>query len=220
MIEEKQKKIYNSFLRATRASKNKPYRLRQNFDNITPTVELALKKLDSFFSAHPTIRYYDFFIAPYNVYKDQEFFDLKFYTTYKAIKCYATHIKQLEFEDVDSDMVIERCKDCCVNIYKFCRENKITLEEYKTRQEGAIPLYMQHLKEHRINFYTLHSLDVKVPSTREDTEVFKFMFDDFHTTLHTTRLKFIKSTRLKETLRSALHKIEDKLLILHKDNIL
>lgn len=219
MISEAQKRIYNSFLHATGASKNRPFTPRQNFNNITPTVELALKKLDSFFSSHPTVRYYDFFIAPYKTYKDQEFFELKFYTTYKAIKCYTSYIKQLEREDVDSDAVIERCKDSCVNIYKFCRENKITLAEYKTQQEGVIPLYMQHLKEHKINFYTLHGLDVKIPSTKEDAEVFRFMFDDFYDTLHATRTKFIKSTRLKETLRSALHKIEDKLLILRKNNI-
>ena len=52
MIDEKQKKIYNSFLRASRIAKNKPYRPRQNFENLTNTDILQLKKLDSFFLTH------------------------------------------------------------------------------------------------------------------------------------------------------------------------
>lgn len=220
MIEERHKKIYNSFLRASRTAKNKPYTQRQNFDNLTSTVELALKKLDSFFLSHPTVKYSDFFSAPYNIYKNEEFFDLKFYTTMKAIKCYTEFIKQLEYLDTESDVVIERCIECCKSIYKFCRANKITLQEYKSQQEGTIPLYIQHLKDHKINFYTLHGLDVNIPTGREYTDIFKFMFDDFHTTFNNTRSKFIRSTQLKTTLRTALLKIEEKLLILNKSNIL
>jgi hypothetical protein len=220
MIEERQKKIYNSFLRASRASKNKPFTQRQNFDNITSTVEVALKKLDSFFASHPTVRYYDFFIAPYSIYKDQEFFDLRFYTTMKALKCYTEYIKQLEYSDSDSDIIIERCKECCINIYKFCKEQNITLQEYKTQQAGTIPLYIQHLKEHKINFYTLHGLEVNIPTSREDVDIFRFMFEDFSTTFNNTRSRFIRSTRLKKIVRAALIKIEEKLLISDKGNIL
>ena len=35
MITEKEKHIYNSFLYASRKAKNKPVRLRQNFDSLT-----------------------------------------------------------------------------------------------------------------------------------------------------------------------------------------
>lgn len=220
MIEERHKKIYNSFLRASRVSKNKPYTQRQNFDSITSTVEVALKKLDRFFLSHTSVKYNDFFIAPYTIYHDQEFFDLKFYTTPRAIKCYTEYIKQQEYQDTDSEETIENCKICCINIYKFCRERKITLQEYKTCVDEATPFYIQHLKDHKINFYTLHSLDIKLPTMQEDANIFRFMFDDFYNTFHKTRLKFIRSTRLKEILRITLSKIEEKLLILQKEDIL
>lgn len=219
MIDERQKKIYNSFLRASRTSKNKPFTLRQNFDNITSTVEVALKKLDRFFISHPSVKYYDFFTAPYSIYKDQEFFDLKFYTTMKALKCYTEYIKQLEYSDSDSEVIIERCKECCINIYKFCKEQNITLQEYKTRQAGNIPLYIQHLKDHKINFYIIHGLEINIPTNRDNIDVFKFMFEDFSTTFYNTRSKFIRSTRLKKIIRTVLLKIEEKLLISDKINI-
>jgi hypothetical protein len=220
MIEERHKKIYNSFLRASRIAKNKPYTQRQNFDNLSSTIEVALKKLDRFFTSHTSVKYSDFFTAPYTIYVDEEFFDLKFYTTQRAIKCYTEYIKKREHQDTDSDITIERCKACCINIYNFCKEKKITLQEYKACINGATPLYIQHLKDHKINFYTLHGLDIKLPTTQEDINIFKFMFDNFYNTFYETRSKFIRSSRLKKILRIALGKIEEKLLILQKENIL
>jgi hypothetical protein len=216
MISERQKKIYNSFLRASRLAKNKPYTQRQNFDNISPTIEVALKKLDNFFSSHKTVSYNDFFAAPYSIYTDTDFFELKFYITPRAVKCYTEYIKKQENADADSDVTIERCKACCSNIYNYCKENKITLQEYRERMCESIPLYIQHLKEHKINFYTIHGLDIPLTSAQEASDILRFMFDDFHTTFHSTRLKFIRSSRLKNVVRTAFSIIEDRLLIFGK----
>lgn len=219
MIEERQKRIYNSFLRATRLAKNKPFTQRQDFSKISPTIEVALRKLDNFFLSHSSVKYHEFFTAPYYIYSDKDFFDLKFFTTPRAIKCYTEYIKQQEYSDPDSDTTIERCKTCCANIYSYCKTNKITLQEYKTHTQDTIPLYIQHLKDHKINFYTLHGLDVVLPSTQEDTAIFKFMFEDFYNTFHKTRLKFIRSNRLKNVTRAAFYIIEEKLLIFANKHI-
>ena len=52
MITEKEKSIYNSYLYASRKAKNKPVRLRQNFDGLESKDEVALKKLNLLLSKY------------------------------------------------------------------------------------------------------------------------------------------------------------------------
>jgi hypothetical protein len=223
MISERQKNIYNSFLRASRITKNQPYKQRQNFDKLDSTKEVLLKKLDHFFSSHTTVNYNDFFIAPYRIYdKDglaNEYFDLQFYVTRKALKCYTEFVKQREVEEPDSEDIVNGCKECCAFIYRYCNENKITLAEYKTNTSDAIPLAIQHLKEHKINFYTMHGLEISNLVRGEDAMIYNFIFENFYNVYNNTRSKFIRSKRLKEVVRTALKMIEQKLLIFQKTNI-
>ena len=85
MINEKEKSIYNSFLYASRKAKNKPVRLRQNFDNLESKDEVALKKLNLLLSKYTHINYSDFFIAPYKVYGSDNYFDLTFFNLVAAL---------------------------------------------------------------------------------------------------------------------------------------
>jgi hypothetical protein len=49
---------------------------------------LSLKKLSAFFQKHKEINPSEFFRAPYKIYSTEEYFDLKFYTSQKAITVY------------------------------------------------------------------------------------------------------------------------------------
>ena len=88
MFTDFEKMLYNEHLKEQRRSKNLPYKLRKDFSKVNSTIELCLKRLSSFFDKHKDIKPWEFFKAPYSVYPKGEQFDLKFYTTQKAIVVY------------------------------------------------------------------------------------------------------------------------------------
>ena len=221
MITEKEKHIYNSFLYASRKAKNKPVRLRQNFSNIPSKDEVALKKLNLLLSKYTHINYSDFFIAPYRVYGSDNYFDLSFFNTRKAIKCYSLYCKDKETQDPDSEATINTLKECLKFIYSYCNDKQITLVEYKTYITGsapdllpdsAFPEVFWHLKNHHINFYTLHSLDMDASVKDKDIEIFNWFIPDFTDLYSKTRVKFLSSKSLKDKARKGLKIIEQKLL--------
>jgi len=217
MINEKEKSIYNSFLYASRKAKNKPVRLRQNFDNIASKDEVALKKLNNLLSKYSHINYSDFFIAPYEVYGPDEYFDLSFFNTRRAIKCYSLYCKDKETRDPDSEDTISTLKECLKFIYNYCSEEKITLEKYKTYIPDSVlasttPEVFWHLKNHRINFYTLHALFIDTGVKNIDTEIFNWFIPNFTELYSKTRVKFLSSKTLKDKAIKGLKIIEQKLL--------
>ena len=221
MINEKEKSIYNSFLYASRKAKNKPVRLRQNFDNIASKDEVALKKLNNLLSKYSHINYSDFFIAPYKVYGQDDYFDLSFFNTRRAIKCYSLYCKDKETQNPDSEDIINTLKECLKFIYNYCNDKKITLQKYKTYITGASPDLLPdsatpevfwHLKNHHINFYTLHALEMDAAVKGTDTEIFNWFIPDFTDLYSKTRVKFLSSKTLKEKAKKGLKIIEQKLL--------
>ena len=213
MITEKEKHIYNSFLYASRKAKNKPVRLRQNFNNLQSEHEVALKKLNILLSKYTYINYSDFFIAPYRVYGADNYFDLSFFNTRKAIKCYSLYCKEKQVQDPDGEESLSTLKDCLKFIYTFCLEEKITLAQYKnlTEQVGSLPVIFTHLKNHKINFYILHALDMDGVVKKQD-EILTWVISDFFNLYNKTRVKFISSKLLKDKSKKGIKIIEQKLL--------
>jgi len=93
MFTDFEKNLYNDYLRESRESKNLPYKRRKHFQKISDTVALSIKKLALFFINNKDVSPSDFFKAPYSVYAAGENFDLKFYTSQKAIKVYKIFIE-------------------------------------------------------------------------------------------------------------------------------
>lgn len=92
MFTDFEKAIYNVYLKESRSAKNQPYKLRKDFSKVNSTITLCLKKLSDFFIKHKEIKPNDFFKAPYSVYPEGDTFDLKFFTTQKAISVYKIFI--------------------------------------------------------------------------------------------------------------------------------
>lgn len=88
MCTDLQKKIYNEHLKESRKSKNLPFRIRKNFEKLDSTTKLCLQKLEKFFVKHKDVSINDFFKAGYFVYPNDEYINLKFFTTLKAINAY------------------------------------------------------------------------------------------------------------------------------------
>lgn len=211
MITEKEKIIYNNFLYTQRTVQNKPFRPRQNFDKISGTEEVSIKKLYLFLSKYNHINYNDFFIAPYKVYGNDNYFDLQFYNTTRALKCYSMFVRDKEFSDPDNPATIKTAKECIKFIFEYCLKNRLTLAEYKKTIEGTIPIALQHLREHRINFYTMHMLNIESQLNRIDKQVLDFIVKDFTQISNTTRTKLATSKILKVKIVKGLKIIENEL---------
>jgi hypothetical protein len=208
-LTEQEKKIYNTYLQASR--RGKPFTYRKNFSNINSDTYVHLKKLSSFFKHNPTVGISEYFSAPFEYYKDEEYFDLGFFITPRAIKCYTLYKQKQEKQNPDSVEVIKQCKECCVFIYKFCKDNHITLDEYARKTIGTTPAFLQHLREHKINFYTLHGLEIEKNIFSEDNDLLDFFIKDFKLIYEETRINFLKSNQLKRVIRESIKIIKNKL---------
>jgi hypothetical protein len=211
MISEKEKIIYNSFLYTQRISQNKPFRPRQNFDKITGTEEASIKKLFLLLSKYRHINYNDYFIAPYKVYGKDNYFELSFYNTTRALKCYTMYMKDKELSDPDHPETLESSKECLKFIHKYCTREKITLDQYKNAVDGTMPLILQHLREHKINFYIIHSLNVEAKLKQIDNQLLDFIVKDYNQISSATRTKLAASKLLKEKIKNGIKIIETDL---------
>ena len=90
-----EKECYNLFIIASRADRGKPFKLRKNFKDFEKSKDyLHLQRLCNLFKRNPSIRPLEFLYAPYRVWKDEEYFDLQFYTKPKAIKIYKLYLQK------------------------------------------------------------------------------------------------------------------------------
>jgi len=218
-LTETEKQIWNTFIVSGRRAQNKPFTLRKDFSKFDDASYILLKKLHAFFNKYPYINMSEYFMAPYKYYGPVGYFDLQYFTTVKAIKCFSLYQRQKETQDPDNDDTINECKAACSFIYKFCVDNNLTLEEYKTYTSGSVPDLLQHLKDHRINFYTIHGLNCEKSINRVEVDILNFIIKDFTDILNNTRINFQKSSKLKHVIRKAFAIIENKLLQNKKQQI-
>ncbi len=155
-----EKAVYNTFLRTSRVEQNKPFRYRKNFDNFESTGDYPyVKKLSNFFNKFSHIRMNDFFVAPYRVYTDSvEAFDLKFYMTPRATKLYGIYMEQLDSENPDTDYHIEFIKESLLYMFKFCRDNQLTFNEYKEHTSGDIKTLLMHIRDKNVSPYAVFGI--------------------------------------------------------------
>jgi hypothetical protein len=210
-LSEFEKRIYNSYNIAYRKANTKPFKVRKDFTDLDATTALVLRKLSSFFERNSSINIDEFFIAPYKVYNTTDYTPIDFFLNRKALKCYTTYVKSREKEDPDSDEVIARCKEACSFVYRYCKINNITLDQYKSMIVGTMPIVIQHLKDHSVNFYILHALDCNKNLRSVGQELLDFLIPDFNIINNETRINYCKSTKLKHTLSKALDIIKQQL---------
>lgn len=207
MVTERQQKIYNLYLRESR--RGQPYKLRKNFDKMPQETIVLLEKIDKFFNDHPIVDWESFFKAPHELYPDDSTYKLDFYVTQRAKKVYASYMKSLELEDPDSQDSLLRLRDSLKYVFEFCQEHDLTFTDYPTYCEDGLPLVIDHLKNHKINYYTLHSLGISRLNIEQS--ILDFIFGDFYGTLQKTKNKFFSSTKMKEFSKQANAKLQTKL---------
>jgi len=198
-------RIYNAHLATSRSMRDKPFKIRKNFENFDKDKEIYLDRLNNFFGSYPNIDIAEYFSAPYCLYDDVDYFDLEYFTTQKAKKDYAQYMNQLELMSPDSEQSLKRLINGFKFISKFCKERDLTLQDYMSFSEKNIPSVLEHLKNHDINFYAIHALGI----TKFDIEnrILEFMFKDFWKTFQKTKNMFYASTKMKKLAKQAIQKL-------------
>lgn len=92
-----EKQIYNAWLAVNRGGQGKPFKLRKKWDGFEDKPEYGqVKRLARLFTKFSDINISDFFKAPILIYPESSDYDLRFYNSLKAIKCYKIYRKKIE----------------------------------------------------------------------------------------------------------------------------
>jgi len=209
MIDAFESHIYNNFLIAHRKHKNLPFKLRKDFNNIEEDKVFLLKKLSSFFKNYKNINYQEFFEAPYKVYGG-EFYDLSYFISPKAIKAFTLYQKQKQQDDPDNIEILNYTLNSLKFIKNFCKENNISPIQYLNHKTGIVNTYLLHLKEHKINFYSLFGYTNFFNFFKKNNyEELKFLLGDVVDSVDILYHKYIKSSKNKALVENGIKKIVD-----------
>jgi hypothetical protein len=213
MISDYEKYLYNLHLKASRTTQNKPYTVRKNFNDLDEKAGACLKKLSFFFNKHKDIDPLAFFTASYKLYNDEQFFDLCYFNSLKAVKAYTIHCKNLSNLDPDSEEQLAFTKKSLIYIYNFCKDNNLHLTEYLSHKTNNMFSFLLHLKNRDINLYSILSFDnLNNVLSKSDTEVLRFMFEsDFLEKLNLKKIKFLNSSKCKHLVINGLDKLKNNL---------
>ena len=121
------------------------------------------------------------------------------------------YMKDKELSDPDHSETLKSSKECLKFIHNYCTQKKITLDQYKNTAEGTMPLILQHLREHKINFYIIHSLNVEAKLKQIDNQLLDFIVKDYNQISSATRTKLAASKLLKEKIKNGIKIIETDL---------
>ncbi len=205
--------IYNTHLRISRSQKNQPCKLRKDFSNIDDYTKVTLKKISFFLKKHTFIELNDFITAPYKIYADEDYFDLKFYTTQKAIKAYGVYCFKRNNEDVDSTIQLQFIINSLKYIQVFCIENGITLNDYLTHTSKQTPDFLLHIREHKVSVLTLLGLkDFHKRLYAQDSELVQFIIGKpLYDIIPMLKNKLYSSKKALKLITIGLNKINEKI---------
>ena len=134
-----EKIIYNNFLEVSKKINNKPVKYRKNFDNFPDKNFIIVNKLSKFFNKFKHLNIKDFFEAPYFVF-NENYFDLKFYLSPKAIKAYTLYNDKFLLNNPDDEKTLSKMHNSVKFIYNYCKNSKHYryLENEKTKSKKII----------------------------------------------------------------------------------
>mgnify|MGYP003642959282 CR=1 FL=1 len=221
-ISNLEKNIYNTYLRISRSKQNHPFKYRKNFSKFENDDNYVyVKRLQIFFSKFHHISIEDFFQAPYYVYPDPDpYYDLRFYTSPRAIKVFGSYVKMKDNEDPDTDSQIGRAKESLMHIFKFCRDNNIDLDSYTAHSTNDLKTFILHLRDRKVSVYCLFGLpDTETHLRRCSPDLLSFTIgDDFINKLANFKTRYYNSIKLKAIVQQGILNIRN-LLHRHKHNI-
>lgn len=206
--------VYNTYLRISRSRQGKPFKLRQQFDDLNPESVVLCTKIAGILN-RINAPVDDFITATYEIYGDDHY-PLRHFASMRATKAYSIWLKKRRESNIDSSDTLDEIIKSALFIEEFCRENSLKIRDYpKAVSEdniSGIPLCLKHLKDGKISWYILFAFDNFDKYIRKvDTGLLKFMFGkDFHETNARMRTRFYHSDRVKQLSRDLIEKLETK----------
>jgi hypothetical protein len=193
-----EKNIYNTHLKVSRSHKNKPWRPRENFDKLSPVEEELLKKISGILMSK-NIQAESYFKAPYELWKDKEYYPLEYFGKFKAVKAYNLWLEKNMFENPDDETIINMVKEGFLFIFKRCKELKINNIEKWFEYKTYYPEFLIALSERKITYYNILAINSydKVLRTypKEDID---FIVTDFYNTIESLRTRYYRTNKLKK----------------------
>jgi hypothetical protein len=173
-VTDLEKRIYNKHLAVSRSLRNKPFKLKNDFTGFeNDTRYIAVRRISILVNKYPDIDLDVYFMAPYKLYKDVEYFDLNYFASPRAIKTYTIYKQELAYKNPDTQW--DDVKKSLRYIGMFCIKNKIDLTEYpKFCLSGIEPEWVYQIKRSEINIYSLmefsgiYDLIDKMPSDTKE----------------------------------------------------
>ena len=208
-LTELERTLYNYHLRISRSSRNKPFKLKKQFEDLSGTEKHThLKRLAVLVKKHPEIDLDTFFEAPYKLYPDVEYFGLDYFSSMRAIKSYTMYKKMTFLQDPDTQ--IESVKKSLRFMANFCIQNNILLHQYPHHRTADMFTWMVHYKENKINIYSMmefRDIYSAVQSLAEDVRA--FFVSDFVDQFKNLYTSYNKSQSLKPFLKKAVEHINN-----------
>lgn len=202
-----EKVIYNYFLEVSKKVNNKPVKYRQNFDNFPDENYIIVNKLSRFFKKFEHIHIKDFFEAPYFVY-NENYFDLKFYLTPKAIKAYTLYNDNYLLNNPDNEKTLEKLQESIKFIYNYCKDKNISINNYINHCDKQYNVFLKHIKNRNINIFILFSFkDFEKTINRVDSEI-KNMYSSNFNRLNYIRTKYYSSGKAKKIINNFKNFVE------------
>ena len=203
-LSELEKHLYNKHLAVSRSLKNKPFKIKKDFNGIIDTEKHKyLTRISTFFKKHPEVNPDTFFAAPYKLYPDVEYFGLDYFSTMRAVKSYTMYKKQIFLQDPDSQ--IEQVKESLIFIANFCVKHNIYFHQYQYHRTSDLFTWMQHYKQNKINIYSVMeftNIFSSVKSLAEDVQ--KFFVSEFVDQFQNMHSLYNKSTALRPYVKKAI----------------
>lgn len=209
MLSNNEQRVYNEYLRATRSAVNKPYKLRKNFDDLDASSELFTKRIARLLNKFQHIPPADFFAAPFQVYGAEEYFDLKFFASQRALKAYAVYMQQEVDANPDSPQILQRVIDSLKSLKNFFQQHQLNASTYAQHITNNMPSLILHLKDRTLSSYVLQEIPKSYSVINaQDPDVMRFMFgDNFFSNLNVYRTRYLASTKCKALVRAGMKKI-------------
>ena len=120
MITNAEKNLYNTYLRISRISRDKPFSYRKDFTDLDDKTAIHLNRISNLLFKYPHIDPEDYFRAPFKVYPNAEHFALEYYSGMGGVNAYTMYMKQLQEMPPDSDEQLEFIKRSLRHVGSFC----------------------------------------------------------------------------------------------------
>lgn len=204
-----ERRIYNKHLAVSRSLRGKAFKLKQDFTGFENDPKyLHIKRLVIFFSKYPDVCMDTYFVAPYKLYPDTPYFDLSYFASPRAIKCYTIYKQQLFQQSPDAQK--DDIKDSLHFIVSYCLKNSIQLHDYVFHKEKSIePVWTYHIKHNKINPYVLMefpNLFTTISSMPQDER--EFLLGSFGRNYHEYRTRYMNSKEAKPFLEKAFLRLK------------